>query len=89
MASLFTYNANRTAAEEVVALVAEAGSEAVALPLDVGDASTFDAFVDRLRESSLIVAEGDLVAIHGRIRGWSEVPQVTPGRLTRRRFPDK
>jgi NAD(P)-dependent dehydrogenase (short-subunit alcohol dehydrogenase family) len=49
--SIFTYNANRTAAEEVVAQVAEAGSKAVALPLDVGDASTFDAFADRLRES--------------------------------------
>lgn len=51
VASIFTYNANRTAAEEVVALAAEAGSKAVALPLDVGDASTFDAFADRLRES--------------------------------------
>ena len=27
-------------------------------------------------EPGLIIAEGDLVAIHGRIRGWSEVPQV-------------
>jgi predicted SnoaL-like aldol condensation-catalyzing enzyme len=27
-------------------------------------------------EPGLIVAEGDLVAIHGRIRGWAEVPQV-------------
>ena len=51
VASLFTYNANRTAAEEVVALAAEADSKAVALPLDVGDASTFDAFADRLQES--------------------------------------
>lgn len=27
-------------------------------------------------EPGLIIAEGDLVAIHGRIRGWGEVPQV-------------
>ncbi len=27
-------------------------------------------------EPGLIVAEGDLVAIHGRIRGWADVPQV-------------
>ncbi|WP_340162901.1 nuclear transport factor 2 family protein [Billgrantia tianxiuensis] len=27
-------------------------------------------------EPGLIIAEGDLVAIHGRIRGWAEEPQV-------------
>ncbi|MGN6828028.1 nuclear transport factor 2 family protein [Paucibacter sp. M5-1] len=27
-------------------------------------------------EPGLVVAEGDLVAIHGRIRGWAEAPQV-------------
>ena len=27
-------------------------------------------------EPGLIVAEGDLVAIHGRIRGWADTPQV-------------
>lgn len=27
-------------------------------------------------EPGLIVAEGDLVAVHGRIRGWASVPQV-------------
>ena len=27
-------------------------------------------------EPGMIVAEGDLVAIHGRIRGWADVPQV-------------
>lgn len=27
-------------------------------------------------EPGMIVAEGDLVAIHGRIRGWAEAPQV-------------
>jgi len=27
-------------------------------------------------EPGLLVAEGDLVAVHGRIRGWADVPQV-------------
>lgn len=27
-------------------------------------------------EPGLIIAEGDLVAIHGRIRGWSDAPQI-------------
>ncbi|WP_334489637.1 nuclear transport factor 2 family protein [Bradyrhizobium algeriense] len=27
-------------------------------------------------EPGLIIAEGDLVAIHGRIRGWADEPQV-------------
>ncbi|WP_223176397.1 nuclear transport factor 2 family protein [Stenotrophomonas cyclobalanopsidis] len=27
-------------------------------------------------EPGLVIAEGDLVAIHGRIRGWADVPQV-------------
>lgn len=27
-------------------------------------------------EPGLIIAEGDLVAIHGRIRGWAEAPQI-------------
>lgn len=31
---------------------------------------------DVFYEPGLIVAEGDLVAIHGRIRGWAETPQV-------------
>lgn len=31
---------------------------------------------DVFYEPGLMVAEGDLVAIHGRIRGWSETPQV-------------
>ncbi len=49
--SIFTYNANRAEAEKVVALAAEAGAKAVALQLDVGEASTFDAFADRVRET--------------------------------------
>jgi predicted SnoaL-like aldol condensation-catalyzing enzyme len=27
-------------------------------------------------EPGLVIAEGDLVAIHGRIRGWGDAPQV-------------
>ncbi|MGF6712718.1 NAD(P)-dependent dehydrogenase (short-subunit alcohol dehydrogenase family) [Luteibacter sp. W1I16] len=46
---IFTYNANRTEADKVVALAAEAGVKAVALPLDVGDARAFDGFADRVR----------------------------------------
>ena len=47
--SIFTYNASRVEADEVVQLAAEAGTKAVALQLDVGEASTFDAFTDRVR----------------------------------------
>jgi NAD(P)-dependent dehydrogenase (short-subunit alcohol dehydrogenase family) len=49
--SIFTYNASRAEADEVVELAAEAGAKAVALQLDVGEASTFDAFTDRVRET--------------------------------------
>ena len=49
--SIFTYNKGRAEADEVVALAAEAGARAVALQLDVGEASTFDAFADRVRET--------------------------------------
>jgi len=49
--SIFTYNASREEADKVVDLAAEAGSRAVALQLDVGQASTFDVFADRVRET--------------------------------------
>jgi NAD(P)-dependent dehydrogenase (short-subunit alcohol dehydrogenase family) len=50
--SIFTYNANRAAAEEVTGLVAGAGrSKAIALQLDTGNVRTFDPFVQRVRES--------------------------------------
>lgn len=55
IASIFTYNANRAEADEVVDLVAETGAKAVALPLDVGQASTFDAFADRVRETLAVL----------------------------------
>lgn len=49
--AIFTYNTNRTEAETVVALGAEAGARAVALPLDMGQAATFDAFAASLRQA--------------------------------------
>jgi NAD(P)-dependent dehydrogenase (short-subunit alcohol dehydrogenase family) len=49
--SIFTYNSNRAAAEEVVGLVAEAGRRAVALPLDTGDVRAFAPFVDDVRRA--------------------------------------
>jgi len=49
--SIFTYNANRAEADKVVALAAEAGAEAIALQLDVGDSSSFDSFAQRVREA--------------------------------------
>ncbi|GAB6850827.1 SDR family NAD(P)-dependent oxidoreductase [Paraburkholderia kururiensis] len=47
--SIFTYRANRAEAEKVVALAAEAGQQAIALPLDTGDVASFDAFVGQVR----------------------------------------
>jgi NAD(P)-dependent dehydrogenase (short-subunit alcohol dehydrogenase family) len=49
--SIFTYNANRTEADKVVALVREADARAIALQLDSGKVATFDAFVGRVREA--------------------------------------
>ena len=43
--SIFTYHSNRAEADKVVAMVAEAGRVAVALPLDTGKVSLFDPFV--------------------------------------------
>lgn len=49
--SIFTYNSNRTEADKVVALAAEAGARAIALQLDTGDVAAFDGFVGRVREA--------------------------------------
>jgi len=49
--SIFTYNSNRTEAEKVVRLVAEAGAHAIALQLDTGKVSTFDPFVQVVRNA--------------------------------------
>jgi NAD(P)-dependent dehydrogenase (short-subunit alcohol dehydrogenase family) len=45
VSSIFTYNSNRAEADKVVTGVSEAGSEAIALQLDVGNVSAFDPFV--------------------------------------------
>jgi NAD(P)-dependent dehydrogenase (short-subunit alcohol dehydrogenase family) len=49
--SLFTYRSNRAEADKTVEAVAEAGGRAVALPLDTGDASAFDAFAETVRHA--------------------------------------
>jgi NAD(P)-dependent dehydrogenase (short-subunit alcohol dehydrogenase family) len=46
---IFTYQSNSAAADELVAEVEGMGRRAAALQLDVGDAGTFDAFVDQVR----------------------------------------
>ncbi|HLY80977.1 MAG TPA: SDR family oxidoreductase [Caulobacteraceae bacterium] len=49
--TIFTYNANRAAADEVAGLVAEAGQRAVAIQLDTGDTSAFDAFAAHVKQT--------------------------------------
>ena len=49
--AIFTYNANRAAADEVVGLVEQAGRRALAVRLDTGDVSAFDAFAGRVRQT--------------------------------------
>jgi NAD(P)-dependent dehydrogenase (short-subunit alcohol dehydrogenase family) len=49
--SILTYNTNRAEADKVVNMVAEIGSKAVALPLDMGQVSTFGTFAERVRET--------------------------------------
>ena len=46
---IFTYQSNRDAADELVAEVEGMGRRAAALQLDVGDAGTFDDFVEQVR----------------------------------------
>jgi NAD(P)-dependent dehydrogenase (short-subunit alcohol dehydrogenase family) len=48
---IFTYNTNRAEADKVVALAAQAGAQAVALQLDVGNSASFGAFADRVRQA--------------------------------------
>jgi NAD(P)-dependent dehydrogenase (short-subunit alcohol dehydrogenase family) len=45
VASIFTYNTNRTEAEKVVAAARDAGAKSVALQLDTGNVGAFDGFV--------------------------------------------
>jgi NAD(P)-dependent dehydrogenase (short-subunit alcohol dehydrogenase family) len=46
---VLTYRSNRKEAEAVVAEIQKSGRRAVALPLDVGVAASFDAFVEEFR----------------------------------------
>jgi NAD(P)-dependent dehydrogenase (short-subunit alcohol dehydrogenase family) len=46
---VLTYRSNRKEAEAVVAEIEKSGRRAVALPLDVGVAASFDAFVEEFR----------------------------------------
>jgi NAD(P)-dependent dehydrogenase (short-subunit alcohol dehydrogenase family) len=48
---IVTYNTNKDGAAETVARVEETGGTAVALPLDVGDSSTFPAFRGALEQA--------------------------------------
>lgn len=49
--SIFTFHSNEAEARKVVSLVADAGRNAVALQLDIGDACAFDHFTDEVRET--------------------------------------
>jgi NAD(P)-dependent dehydrogenase (short-subunit alcohol dehydrogenase family) len=51
VSSIFTYRSNAAEAHKVVAAVGESGALAIALPLDTGNVSSFDAFVPRLRQA--------------------------------------
>jgi NAD(P)-dependent dehydrogenase (short-subunit alcohol dehydrogenase family) len=49
--SIFTYNSNSAEADKVISAVRETGAKAIALQLDAGNISMFDAFVQRVREA--------------------------------------
>ncbi len=49
--AILTYKSNRTEADNVVALAAESGAQAIALQLDTGDARAFDGFVAEVRKA--------------------------------------
>jgi len=49
--SIFTYNSNQAEADKVVSLATKAGTKAIALQLDTGKVSTFELFVQRVREA--------------------------------------
>jgi NAD(P)-dependent dehydrogenase (short-subunit alcohol dehydrogenase family) len=49
--SIITYKSNRAEADKVVALTNEAGAPGIALQLDTGLSSTFDAFAASVREA--------------------------------------
>jgi NAD(P)-dependent dehydrogenase (short-subunit alcohol dehydrogenase family) len=56
--SIFTYNSNRSEAEKVVGLAAEAGRKAIALQLDTGNVAAFDPFVQSVRQALVEMQAG-------------------------------
>ncbi|MEJ0067221.1 MAG: SDR family oxidoreductase [Caulobacteraceae bacterium] len=48
---IFTYKSNQAEADKVAGLVAEAGRKAVAIQLDTGDVSAFDAFAAHVKQT--------------------------------------
>jgi len=51
VSSIFTYHSNQSEAKKVVSLVAETGRKAIAWPLDAGNISAFDSFVQQVRDA--------------------------------------
>jgi NAD(P)-dependent dehydrogenase (short-subunit alcohol dehydrogenase family) len=49
--SIFTYHSNTAEAEKAVAEIDAAGAKGIAIQLDTGKPTTFDAFVDHVREA--------------------------------------
>ena len=49
--TIFTYNSNRAEADQVATLAANAGAQAIALHLDVGDAGSFSQFSDHVKQA--------------------------------------
>ncbi|MQA18457.1 SDR family NAD(P)-dependent oxidoreductase [Rugamonas rivuli] len=63
MGVILTYNTNVAAADKVVAIVEGFGGKAVALPLDVGDADSFDAFKEAVIQA--LATKWSTTALHG------------------------
>ncbi len=51
VSSIFTYHSNQSEAKKVVSLVAETGRKAIAWPLDAGNISAFDSFLQQVRDA--------------------------------------
>lgn len=49
--SIFTYHSNQAEAQKVIDFVADSGRTAIALPLNTGDAKSFDSFVASLKQA--------------------------------------
>ena len=78
--SVFTYNTNATAAEEVISEAKAAGASAVALQLDVSKPDSIEAFVEKLKEalkSTWGVEKFDFLVNNAGIGSWSTVETYT------------